>query len=107
MYAANKTLAQSLAAHSETNAMLLSKFGVVPGSWLVGYALVKTEMDSGISRFDAARTHEFVALLVRFSLLELLKNNKPALLKMAPKMLLWFLFPNHAWFRRENILDLI
>ncbi|NMF85921.1 glycosyltransferase family 2 protein [Nodosilinea sp. P-1105] len=107
MYAANKTIAQSLAAHCETNIMLSSKFGIVPGSWLVGYALVKTEMDSGISRFDTTRTYEFLTLLVRTALLELFKHNKPALLKMGPKMLFWLLFPNLAWFRRENIVHLI
>ncbi len=106
MYQSNKTMGQSLAAHGEIISMFRAKQKQVPANWLLGYALVKVEKEHGISRFDRTQTTPFVSLLVKLSLIELLKHNKWALLRVAPKMLFWFLLPEKVWFRREAILTL-
>ncbi len=107
MYKTNKTIGQALAAHQEINVMLQARLGTIPANWLLGYALVKVEKEYGISRYDRSKTYQFVGLLVQFSCLELLKHNKVALFKIAPKIIFWFLIPDLAWFRREEILALI
>jgi glycosyltransferase involved in cell wall biosynthesis len=107
MYASNKTMGQALAAHAEINRMLEAKLGVIPANWLLGYALVKVEKDYGISRYDRTQTNHFVRLLIQFSYLELMRHNRLAFFKIAPKMVFWFLLPDRAWFRREDILALV
>ncbi|MBW4483587.1 MAG: glycosyltransferase [Tildeniella torsiva UHER 1998/13D] len=107
MYASNKTMGQTLVAHAEINRMLENKLGVIPANWLLGYALVKVEKTYGISRYDRTQTHRFVRLLVQFSCRELIAHNPLAFLKVAPKMMFWFLVPDRAWFRREDILALV
>ena len=107
MYASNKTMGQALAAHAEINRMLEAKLGVIPANWLLGYALVKVEKDYGISRYDRTQTNYFVRLLIQFSYLELMRHNRLAFFKIAPKMVFWFLLPDRAWFRREDILALV
>jgi glycosyltransferase involved in cell wall biosynthesis len=107
MYSSNKTIGQSLAAHTEINQMLQAKLGVIPANWLLGYALIQVEKNYGISRFDRTQTRRFVALLVWLSFLELIKHNKFSLFVIAPKMLFWFLLPDRSWFRRGEILSLI
>lgn len=107
MYASNKTMGQTLAAHAEINQMLETKLGIIPANWLLGYALVKVEKIHNISRYDRTQTHRFVQLLVKFSCRELMEKNRLALLKIAPKMMFWFLIPDRAWFRRQDILDLV
>ena len=107
MYASNKTMGQALAAHAEINRMLEAKLGVIPANWLLGYALVRVEKDYGISRYDRTQTNYFVRLLIQFSYLELMRHNRLAFFKIAPKMVFWFLLPDRAWFRREDILALV
>ena len=107
MYKTNKTMGQALAAHAEINTMLADKFGRTPANWLLGYSLVKVEQQHGISRYDRRQTYRFVARLVQLSFLELWHHNPAALAQVAPKMLLWFLLPERAWFRREDILALV
>ena len=107
MYASNKTMGQALAVHAEINRMLEAKLGVIPANWLLGYALVKVEKDYGISRYDRTQTNYFVRLLIQFSYLELMRHNRLAFFKIAPKMVFWFLLPDRAWFRREDILALV
>lgn len=107
MYASNKTMGQTLTAHAEINQMLETKLGVIPANWLLGYALVKVEKNYGISRYDRTQTQRFVQLLVKYSYQELMENNRLAFLKIAPKMVFWFLMPDRAWFRREDILALV
>ncbi|PSN16617.1 glycosyltransferase [filamentous cyanobacterium CCT1] len=106
MYASNKTMSQTLSAHAEINQMLETKLGVIPANWLLGYALVKVEKNYGISRYDRTQTHRFVFLLVQFSCRELIAHNPLAFFKVFPKMIFWFLMPDWAWFRREDILTL-
>ena len=107
MYKTNKTMGQALAAHAEINTMLTDKFGHIPTNWLLGYSLVKVEQQHHISRYDRRQTYRFVARLVQLSFLELWHHNPAALPQVAPKMLLWFLLPDRAWFRREDILALV
>lgn len=107
MYASNKTMGKMLDAHAEINRMLEAKLGIIPANWLLGYALVKVEKTYGVSRYDRTQTHRFVSLLVQFSCRELLAHNPLAFFKIAPKMVFWFLVPDRAWFRREDILALV
>ncbi|MBD1914968.1 MULTISPECIES: glycosyltransferase family 2 protein [Cyanophyceae] len=107
MYASNKTMSQTLIAHTEINQMLEAKLGLIPANWLLGYALVNVEKTYGISRYDRTQTHRFVRLLVQFSCQELMAHNPLAFFKIAPKMIFWFLVPDRAWFRREDILALV
>ncbi|MBE9111570.1 glycosyltransferase [Nodosilinea sp. LEGE 07298] len=107
LYALNKTVGQTFAVHSEINRMLEAKFGVIPANWLLGYALVNVEKTHGISRYDRTQTQHFVRLLVQFSCRELIAHNPLAFFKVFPKMIFWFLVPDRAWFRREDILALI
>jgi len=107
MYASNKTMGKTLDAHAEINRMLETKLGKIPANWLLGYALVKVEKTYGISRYDRTRTYRFVCLLVQYSCRELIAHNRLAFLKILPKMVFWFLMPDQAWFRREDILALV
>jgi glycosyltransferase involved in cell wall biosynthesis len=107
LYKTNKTLGQSLAVHQEIKAMLQRRLGTIPANWLIGSALARVEADYGISRYDRRQTYRFVARLVQLSFLELWRHNPAALPQVAPKMLLWFLLPDRAWFRRENTLSLV
>ncbi|MGF1567780.1 MAG: glycosyltransferase family 2 protein [Nodosilinea sp.] len=106
LYSTNKTIGQSLEARTEIKTMLSNRLGTIPADWLLGYALVKVEKTFGISRFDCNQTHRFVSLLIKLSLIELYQYNPVALVRIAPKMVFWVLFPNRAWFRREEGLDL-
>jgi len=107
MYKTNKTMGQALSAHTEINAMLAQKFGRIHANWLLGYSLVKVEQQYGVSRYNRKQTYHFVARLVQLSFLELWRHNPAALAWVAPKMLFWFLLPDRAWFRREDILALV
>lgn len=107
MYSSNKTMGQALAAHAEINQMLQKKLDKIPANWLFGYALIKAEKTTQISRYDRRQTHHFVAHLVWFSLVELMHHNRTSLWWAMPKMVFWFLLPDRAWFRREDILALV
>ena len=107
LYKTNKTLGQSVAVHQEIKAMLQRRLGTIPANWLIGSALARVEADYGISRYDHRQTYPFVARLVQLSLLELWHHNPAALPQVLPKMLLWFLLPDRAWFRRQDSLALI
>lgn len=107
LYKTNKTLGQSVAVHQEIKAMLQRRLGTIPANWLIGSALARVEADYGISRYDRRQTYPFVARLVQLSLLELWHHNPAALPQVLPKMLLWFLLPDRAWFRRQDSLALI
>ncbi|MFM7646925.1 MAG: glycosyltransferase family 2 protein [Cyanobium sp.] len=107
LYKTNKTLGQSVAVHQEIKAMLERRLGTIPANWLIGSALAQVEADYGISRYDRRQTYPFVARLVQLSLLELWHHNPAALPQVLPKMLLWFLLPDRAWFRRQDSLALV
>lgn len=106
MYSSNKTVGQTLAAHAEINTMIQAKLGHIPANWLLAYALVQVEKEHGVSRFDQSQTSRFVALLVRLCCRELWYHNPFALLKIVPKIPFWFLMPDRAWFRNNDILVL-
>lgn len=107
MYSSNKTMGQALEAHIEINQMLQKKLDKIPANWLFGYALIKTEKTTQISRYDRRQTQRFVTHLVWFSLLELIRHNRTSLWWAMPKMVFWLIVPDRAWFRREDILALV
>lgn len=100
----NKTLGQAVAMHQEVLEMLQAKFGQVPESWVLGYALNKVEQDSQISRFDDARFLPFVGRLLWTSIVELVRWRRWVWPTTLVKMLAWIVLPDLAWFRRRKLL---
>jgi hypothetical protein len=100
----NKTLGQALAMHQEVLQMLQGKFGRVPESWVLGYALTKVEQETQISRFDDAQFWPFVQRLLWTSGLELMRWRRQVWPTTILKMLGWVALPNLAWFRRRKLL---
>ncbi|MEM7552631.1 MAG: glycosyltransferase family 2 protein [Cyanobacteria bacterium P01_A01_bin.84] len=101
MYGSNKTLGQRLPAHQEICEMLQNKFGSIPDSWVLGYALVKVEETSKLNRFDDSQVRDFAKALISTSISEYHQRKQQVPLFIYLKMLFWFLFPNLSWFRRD------
>ena len=100
----NKTLGQAVSMHQEVLEMLQEKFGRVPESWVLGYALTKVEQETQISRFDDAQFWSFAGQLLWTSSVELIRWRRWIWPTTVFKMLGWLILPDLAWFRRRKLL---
>lgn len=101
MYPTNKTLGKRVEHHYEVTQMLHKKFGNIPDSWLLGYALVKVEETTKLNRFDDSQVKDFTKALIWTSLSEYHQRKKWISPFIIAKMLFWWVFPNLSWFRRR------
>lgn len=100
MYASNKSLGQKLAAYREANDMLLKKIKYVPVTWITSYALVKTEQENSLSKYNHNDLNRLIQLLILNALGLTLKYNPKMFPMILVKSIFWILFPEKIWFKR-------
>ncbi|MEW5857919.1 MAG: glycosyltransferase family 2 protein [Cyanobacteriota bacterium] len=101
MYKTNKTLGKRLEAHYEINEMLARSLKKVPESWIFGYALIKVEETTNLSRYNDTQVRQFTKALIWNSFWGFFQWKKwvPPIILL--KMVFWWFFPNLSWFRRS------
>lgn len=102
MYSDNKSLGQRLAAHQEVNNMLLDKISYVPVTWIASYALVKSEQENHLDKYNSSDLHKLIFIVIFNSLRIALKYNPGSLPIILSKSLFWLLFPQKIWFKKAE-----
>lgn len=93
IYNTNKSVGTRLDAHQEVNNMLLKKISYVPTTWIISYALVKSERENDLDRSDKKDLYRLVIFLIFNSLAITIRYNPKSLPEILLKSFFWLLFP--------------
>ena len=93
IYSSNKSVGDRLNAHQEVNSMLLEKISYIPTTWIITYALVKSEKENSLDRSKAKDLYKLVVLLIFNSLAMTIRYNPKGLPEILLKSFFWLLFP--------------
>ncbi|WP_008318767.1 glycosyltransferase family 2 protein [Leptolyngbya sp. PCC 6406] len=102
MYSSNKSLGGRLDAHKEVNAMLFEKIHYVPTTWIASYALVKSERENNLDKYNDKDLRKLIIYLIFNSLSIAIHRNIMGIPEILLKSVFWLLLPKQTWFKRAE-----